>query len=34
MPKSEFDTIIWVKKPYWDIFKSDIDNIVFNILNG
>ena len=34
MPKSEFDTIIWVKKPDWDIFKSDIDNIVFNILNG
>jgi len=33
MPQSEFDTIAWVKKPDWDDFKNDIDNIAFEMLN-
>ena len=33
MPKHEFDSIAWVKKPDWDQFKNDINNIVYNILN-
>ena len=33
MPKSEFETIAWVKKPEWDEFRKDIEEIVFNMLN-
>ena len=33
MPKSEFDTIAWVNKPDWGVFRKDIDNIVFDMLN-
>jgi len=34
MPKSEFDTIVWVKKPDWDEFQQDIERIVNNMLSG
>ena len=34
IPQNEFDAIAWVKKPSWDSFKSDIDNIVFNMLSS
>ena len=34
MPKSEFDTIAWVKKPDWDDFKDDTNRIAFDILNS
>jgi len=34
MPKSEFETIAWVKKPSWEEFKSDIDKIVYEMLSG
>jgi len=34
MPKSEFDTIIWTKKPEWDEFKEDINRIVFEMISG
>jgi len=34
MPKSEFDKIAWVTKPDWDMFKEDINDIVFDMLNG
>ena len=33
MPKSEFDTVAWVCKPDWGVFRKDIDNIVFDMLN-
>ena len=34
MPKSEFETIAWVKKPDWDVFYGDINKIVFDMMNG
>jgi len=34
MPKSEFETIAWVKKPDWDEFREDINRIVFDMMNG
>ena len=33
MPQSEFETIAWVKKPSWDEFRSDIERIVFDMMN-
>jgi hypothetical protein len=32
MPRNEFDTIAWVKKPDWEDFKDDINKIAFDIL--
>ena len=34
MPESEFDTIAWIEKPDWVTFKKDIQNVVFDMLNG
>jgi len=34
MPKSEFETIAWVKKPEWNVFCGDIERIVFEMMNG
>ena len=34
MPKSEFETIAWTKKPEWEVFRSDIDRIVYEMLSG
>jgi hypothetical protein len=34
MPKEEFDTIAWVKKPDWKDFQEDIKKIAFDMLNG
>ena len=34
MPKHEFETIGWVKKPEWDIFCEDINRIVFDMMGG
>ena len=34
MPQSEFETIAWIKKPDWEVFCSDIDRIVYEILVG
>jgi len=34
MPKHEFDSIAWIKKPDWNVFKEDINKIVFDMLNG
>jgi hypothetical protein len=34
MPQSEFETIAWVKKPEWEEFRSDIDKIIYDMLNG
>jgi len=33
MPKSEFETITWVKKPEWNVFCGDIERIVFEMMN-
>ena len=34
MPQKEFETIAWVKKPDWEDFHNDIQNIVFDMLSG
>jgi predicted nucleotidyltransferase component of viral defense system len=34
MPKSEFDTISWTKKPDWDEFKNDINKILQDITSS
>ena len=34
MPQSEFETIAWTKKPKWEQFRSDIEKIVYNMMNG
>ena len=34
MPESEFETILWTKKPTWEEFSSDINRIVKEIMNG
>jgi predicted nucleotidyltransferase component of viral defense system len=33
MPKSEFETIAWVKKPEWEEFRSDIDRIIYDMMS-
>jgi len=32
MPHSEFENIHWIKKPDWETFKNDIDQIIFDML--
>jgi len=34
IPKKEFESIAWVKKPDWKKFHSDIEQIVFQMING
>jgi len=34
MPKSEFETIAWTKKPDWEVFRSDINRIVYEMISG
>ena len=34
MPQSEFETIAWTKKPDWNEFRNDINNIVFDMMQG
>ncbi|MCL2800956.1 MAG: nucleotidyl transferase AbiEii/AbiGii toxin family protein [Treponema sp.] len=34
MPQSEFETIAWTKKPSWEEFRSDIERIIFDMING
>ena len=34
MPSTEFNSINWINKPDWSVFKKDIDNIVFDMLNN
>jgi predicted nucleotidyltransferase component of viral defense system len=34
IPKSEFETITWTKKPDWQEFRNDIDRIVYEMLSG
>ena len=34
MPQSEFETIVWVKKPSWEEFKNDIDRFIYEMMSG
>jgi hypothetical protein len=34
MPQSEFETVTWTKKPFWEEFRSDIERIVYEMING
>ncbi|MDR2729728.1 MAG: nucleotidyl transferase AbiEii/AbiGii toxin family protein [Treponema sp.] len=34
MPKSEFETVAWIKKPDWQEFRNDIDRIVREMISG
>ena len=34
IPQSEFDTVVWTQKPDWEVFRSDIDRIVYEMLSG
>jgi len=33
MPRSEFETIAWTKKPTWEEFRADIDRIVHDMIS-
>jgi hypothetical protein len=34
MPESEFDSVIWTKKPEWAVFSADIERIVLEMMSG
>jgi len=34
IPKKEFESIAWVKKPSWEEFREDINRIVYDMLAG
>ena len=34
MPRHEYDSIAWTKKPDWEVFKNDIDRIVNEMICG
>ena len=34
IPRHEFETIVWIKKPDWEVFRSDIDRIVYEMISG
>ena len=34
MPQSEFETIAWINKPEWDVFREDTGKIAFDMLKG
>jgi len=34
MPQREFETIAWTTKPEWEVFRSDIDRIVHQMISG
>ena len=34
MPRNEFESVNWISKPDWDDFKSDIERIAFEMING
>ena len=33
MPRSEFETIAWTRKPAWEEFRADIEQIVFSMIS-
>ena len=34
MPKNEFESIAWIIKPDWEVFRSDINQIVSEMIRG
>jgi predicted nucleotidyltransferase component of viral defense system len=34
IPQSEFEAIAWTKKPDWQEFRNDIDQIVYEMISG
>ena len=34
MSQAEFEVIHWINNPGWDVFKKDIENIVFDMLSA
>jgi len=34
MPRDEFESVNWIKKPDWETFKNDIDGIVFDMMRA
>jgi hypothetical protein len=34
MPRQEFETVNWIKKPEWQEFCDDIDKIVYDLASG
>jgi predicted nucleotidyltransferase component of viral defense system len=34
IPKSEFESVAWTKKPDWQEFRKDIDRIVYEMMSG
>jgi len=34
MPKNEFETVTWTKKPSWQEFRGDIERIALEMING
>jgi predicted nucleotidyltransferase component of viral defense system len=34
IPQSEFETLVWVQKPSWDVFRSDIEKIIYDMISG
>jgi hypothetical protein len=34
MPKGEFDAVMWARKPEWEVFRGDIEKIVFDMMSG
>jgi predicted nucleotidyltransferase component of viral defense system len=34
IPRHEFDTIQWVRNPGWQVFKADLDRIVYAMVGG
>jgi hypothetical protein len=34
IPESEFETVNWIKKPDWQVFRNDIEKIVFDMMSG
>ena len=33
LPRSEFESVAWIKKPEWEIFQRDIDRIVYEMIS-
>jgi hypothetical protein len=33
MPQVEFEAINWTRNPGWDVFRGDIEKIVFDMMS-
>ncbi|MDR0475862.1 MAG: nucleotidyl transferase AbiEii/AbiGii toxin family protein [Treponema sp.] len=34
MPRNEFETLAWTKKPDWEVFRKDLERIVYEMISG